>query len=395
MANFDPAAATAAYLAQIPPDAQAKAIAYTHGSHWIQVLGVLVTVVAAWLILRTGVLAGLRARLERARPRPLLAALVVVFVGLLLQALLETPWEAYSDWARDTSYGLTSQSLGGWLTQHAIEAAITTVLFSLAAMGLYAIVRKSPRRWWLWGSAVTAVFVVIAFIAAPILIAPLFNTYKAAPPGPMRDEIVRMAEANNVPSDQIYIYDGSKQSNRYTANVSGLFGTARISMSDVMFKKGADLAEVRGVVGHEMGHYVRMHVLVSVAGYSLMALVFFLAIDRLFPVVLRLTGAKGVTGLADPAGLPVVVILIALLGLLTLPLVNAISRFTEADADRFSLERINEPDGLAQALVKTAEYRAPSPGRLEEAIFYTHPSVGRRVRNAMDWKAAHPKAHAP
>ncbi|MDB5498233.1 MAG: peptidase, partial [Phenylobacterium sp.] len=82
----------------------------------------------------------------------------------------------------------------------------------------------------------------------------------------------------------------------------------------------------------------------------------------------------------------------AVISLIATPLSNAVSRIAESDADRVSLEHFNEPDGLAKALVKTIEYRAATPSRLEEVIFYDHPAVGARVRRAMDWKAMHPKA---
>ena len=194
-----------------------------------------------------------------------------------------------------------------------------------------------------------------------------------------------------MPSDKIYVYNGSKQSNRYTANAGGFLGFGRVAMSDVMFKKDADLAEVKGVVGHEMGHYVHGHVPLAGLEYGLIALAAFFLLDRLFPLGVRLLGAKGVTGLADPAGLPVVSVIFAVMALLATPLTTSLSRYSEADADRFSVEHFNEPDGLAKALVKTIEYRASSPSALEEFLFYDHPSVGRRVRAAMDWKAAHPK----
>jgi STE24 endopeptidase len=75
--------------------------------------------------------------------------------------------------------------------------------------------------------------------------------------------------------------------------------------------------------------------------------------------------------------------------LLAQPALNALSRIDEIEADRYSLETVNLPDALASALVKTAEYRYPRPTPLEEALFYDHPSVERRVRTAMEWKAAH------
>jgi STE24 endopeptidase len=83
-------------------------------------------------------------------------------------------------------------------------------------------------------------------------------------------------------------------------------------------------------------------------------------------------------------------IIASVLGLLSTPFSTTMTRVAESDADRFSLANAHEPDGLAKALVKTIAYRASSPGRLEEIIFYDHPSVERRVHRAMLWKAAHP-----
>ena len=74
--------------------------------------------------------------------------------------------------------------------------------------------------------------------------------------------------------------------------------------------------------------------------------------------------------------------------MLARPLVNASIRFGETQADQYSLETAKLPDALATALVKTAEYRYPRPHPVQEMLFYTHPSVERRIRIAMDWKAA-------
>jgi STE24 endopeptidase len=79
----------------------------------------------------------------------------------------------------------------------------------------------------------------------------------------------------------------------------------------------------------------------------------------------------------------------SLLLLLAQPVVNGMIRMGENEADQYSLETVNLPDGLASALVKTAEYRDPRPGELQEVMFYTHPSVERRVRRAIEWKANH------
>jgi STE24 endopeptidase len=387
MAHFDPVAATAAYMAQLSPAAHAKATAYTHGGHWVLLWSALISIAISLIVLRSGLLQKTRGAIANAG----LAVAAVIAVDFVVELALGLPWSVYAEWWREKGYGLTSQAFGGWFAEHLMGAGVSLVgsliLFSL----LYWLIRRAPRTWWIWGGGVAAGFVILAILIAPPLIEPLFNKYTPAPAGPMRDTVVAMARQVGVPYDKIYIYDGSKQSNRYTANVSGLFGSARVAMSDVMFKKDADLAEVRGVVGHEMGHYVRGHILWSTACYALLAVVAFFLIDRLFAPVLRLTGAKGVRGLADPAGLPVLGIIITVLMLLATPVTNTISRMMESDADHFSVVHFNEPDGLSKALVKTIEYRASSPSALEELFFYDHPSVQRRVRAAMDWKAAHPE----
>jgi STE24 endopeptidase len=388
--GFDPAAATAAYLATLSPEAHAKATAYTQGGHWVLLWTAVVGVLVSWLVLKSGVLVRVRSGVEGRKPRPWLAVLLVLLVDFVLEGMLSIPWDAYARWWREKGYGLTSQPFAGWLTEHFMQLAIGMVSSLIVYSLLYWLIRRAPRTWWLWAGVATTVVSIVFFIAGIFLIEPLFNTYKPAPPGPVRDEVVAMAKQVGVPSDKILIYNGSKQSNRYTANAGGLFGYGRVAMSDVMFKKDADLAEVRGVVGHEMGHYVRKHVLLGAAFQGVIAVVGLFLVSRLFGWAAALLGAKGVTGIADPAGFPVISIILTVLALLATPITNSFSRWVEADADHFSLVHFNEPDGLAKALVKTIEYRASSPSKVEEFIFYDHPSVGARVRAMMDWKATHP-----
>ncbi len=383
---FDPEAATAAYIDSLGPDALAKAAAYTTGGHWLLLWNLLVSALVAWLIVRSGILGRISTKVGTRRFN--LRAFVIAAVYFVVANLISLPWTLYQEWWRELSYGRTSQPLGDFLGQSALSVAIFAVLFGLFFVGVYGLMRRTGRFWWAWSGALTAFALSAFLLAGPVVIEPLFNDYKPVPGGEVRDALVVMAKQAGVPEDRIFVYDGSRQSNNFTANVSGIAGSARIAISDIAFK-GASLDEVKAVTGHEIGHYVLGHVWRTVILLSVLSVLFFFVADRTFPWFARAFGSSASIG--DPTGLPVLVFMISLLLLFAQPLVNGTIRLGENEADQYSLENVNLPDALATALVKTAEYRNPRPGELEETLFYTHPSVERRVRRAMDWKASHPR----
>jgi len=381
--EFDPEAATRAYIDSLGPEQLAKAAAYTAGNHWLLLWGLVVSAIVTWIIVRAGLLDRVAARFAGRGPN--LRAFLVSAVFLLVSTLITLPWSLYEGWWRERGYGRTSQPLGDYLGQDAIGTALTVLIGALFLTGVYALIRRTGKRWWLWSGALTAAAASFLLLLAPILIEPLFNDYKPVPPGEVRDALVVMAKEAGVPPERIFVYDGSRQSNNFTANVAGLGGSARIAISDVAFK-GASLDEVKAVTGHEIGHYVLGHVWRGVIVISVLAVVFFFLADRLYPRFARAFGSRA--ALADPVGLPILLFIVGVLGLFAQPVMNTLSRMDETESDMYSLKTVGLPDALASALVKTAEYRDPRPGALQEILFYTHPSVERRVRRAMEWKAA-------
>ncbi len=382
---FDPAAATAAYINGLGPEALAKAATYTTGGHWLLLWGLVVSGLTSWIIIRMGILDKLSNTL--AARGFALRTWIICAAFMLISALITLPWGLYEGWWREKDYGRTSQPLADYLGQSAISIGLGTVFGGLFFLGIYALIRKAGRTWWIWSGGLAAFAVSIALLISPIFIEPLFNDYKPVPQGPVRTALIEMADTANIPHDRIFIYDGSRQSNNFTANVSGVMGSARIAISDVALNK-ASLDEVKAVTGHEIGHYVLGHIWRTVVTLSLLAILMFFLADRLFPRIARLFGSN--TTIADPIGFPVMIFIIGLLSLFASPVMNGLIRIGESEADAYSMQTVNLPDALAGALVKTAEYRNPRPHPLAEMLFYTHPSVERRVRTAMDWKAAHP-----
>lgn len=379
---FNPAAETARYIDALGPDALQKSADYTSASHWMLLWGLLASAVVTWIIVRTGILDKISAKLD-ARGWGLRTWLVGV-TYFLASAIIGLPWGIYDEWGFEKSYGRTSQPLADFLMQDAIGTVISSLLGALFFLGIYALIRKAGKRWWLWSGGLAAFAGGATLLLSPVLIEPLFNEYKPLQEGPVKAALVDIAAEAGIPADRIFVFDGSRQSNNFTANVSGLFGSKRIAISDVALK-GASLDEVKAVTGHEIGHYVSGHIWRMVGVLVLLAMVLFFLADRLFPRFARLFGSDAQIG--DPVGLPVLIFTVGFLGLFAQPAMNAVVRAGEREADNYSLKHVNLPDALASALVKTAEYRYPRPSALQEAIFYTHPSVEWRVRNAMEWKA--------
>lgn len=383
--NLTPAQQAARLVDSLGPDALAQAQAYTTGNHWLLFLNVGVSLLVAFIMVRLRLLDRIADRM--AHRKPWLSTFTISAAFLIISTLIALPWTIYTNWYRERSYSLSSQPLGDFLGQMATGELIGMVLGGLFLTGVYALIRRTGQRWWLWSGGLAGVAALVGLLAGPALIEPLFNEYKPVPPGEVRTALEEIADDVDIPHDRIFMYDGSRQSDRFTANVSGIGPTARIAISDVALKQ-ASVAEVRAVTGHEAGHYKLGHIWRYAIIFPVLAMVFFFLLNRLFAPTARALGSDA--RLDEPRGLPVFAVVGSVLGLLVTPVTNTLTRVGETEADSYSLETVNEPDALATALVKTAEYRYPRPSALQEALFYTHPSVEKRALMAMEWKAAHP-----
>lgn len=385
---LDPVAATRAYMDRLSGEKRAKSDAYFEGKYWLLLWTLLYGLLVAWLLIASGVSVRVRSKIEGWTQRANIRVLLYALFYVLATTLLTLPLAWYEGFYREHQYGLSNLSLGGWMQESAINLGVEMVLGGIAITGFYLFLRKLPNSWWAWGTVGGSALLVMIIMVSPVFISPLFNTYKPLPEGELRDSILAMAHANGIPADNVYWFDASKQTKRISANVSGMFGTTRIALNDNLLNRTSP-AEIRAVMGHEMGHYVLHHVHKSLLMLSLVILAGMLFLKAGWSVVHARFGARyGVRDITDPAGLPLLSAVFSVFFFFATPVTNSITRIHEIEADYFGLNASREPDGFAEAIFKLSEYRKLEPGPMEEMIFYTHPSGYNRILAAMRWKAA-------
>ena len=384
---FDVTAATDAWIATIPADKRARSDAYYEGGYWIALWNFLLGIGLALLLLQLGWSRHLRDWAERRASHAWIAAFVYYGALAVLVALLSFPLAVYTGFIREHAYGLATQSFAGWLRDQLVGLAVSVVLGGIAIATLYAVLRRLPRSWPVWGAAVSIAFLMMGALIGPVFIAPLFNKYTPLTDARIRDPILRLARANGVAADNVWVMDASRQSTRVSANVSGFGGTERITLNDNLLRRASE-PEIEAVMGHELGHYVLHHVYAHMLFLALLVLGGFGLLRWGFDWATARWGARwGIRGIDDLAGLPLLWLIFSIYGFITAPLVNTFTRTHESAADLFALNAARQPDAQSLVMLKLADYRKLDPGPLEEIVFFDHPSGRSRVEMAMRWKA--------
>jgi STE24 endopeptidase len=383
---LDATAATQAYMARLSPEAVARSNAYFEGGHWLKLWNGLAGIAVAALLLATRPSTALRdGALRVLRWRPLADAAYGAFY-VAAGWLLTLPLSIYEGFFREHAYGLATQGFGAWFGEQLLSLLVSVVIGALLIALLYAVLRRVGDNWWGWATGVAVAFMIFGIAVAPVFVEPLFNTYKPVPDGPLKAAVLTMAKANGVPVDNVYVFDASRQTTRVSANVSGLFGTAAVRLNDNLLNRSSE-AEVRAVMGHEIGHYAMNHIPKTIVMFGVIIAFGFLFTQVVMRRMLSRWGAAWrISGPADVASLPLLAAVLSTYLLLATPLINTISRSHETEADLWGLNLAREPHGEAEVLLKLTEYRKPDPGPVEEFIFYTHPSTRTRIFNAMRWR---------
>ena len=388
-AAFDVNAATDAYLATVSGAARAKSDAYFEGGYWLILWNFLVGAGIAIFLLASKFSAQLRDFTERVTGSKTLQVAIYAPVYIFIVAVLSFPLTVYQQFLREHQYGFATQTFGSWFLEQLIGLIVGLIAGTIGLSILYAVFRRAPRSWWIWGTLVAVVLSFFGNFIAPLFVEPLFNTYKPLNDATIRDPILAMAEANQIPVKQVFEVDASRQTTRVSANVAGLLGTTRIALNDNLLKQ-CTLPEIRAVMAHEMGHYVLNHGAKLTVYFGIVALLGFAIARFFFDWALRIWGERwDVRAISDPGGLPLLMLIFVTFAFLMTPVINSITRVTEREADQFGMNCSREPDGESKVALKLGAYRKLDPGPIEEFIFFDHPSGRARIQMAMDWKAAH------
>lgn len=381
----------------LPPDLYAKAVAFAHAQYLVYFGATASTLLILFLILRLGVGVHLRDFAERrSRRLPLQTALFAPGL-LLLVGLATLPWLVF---AHRTSlrFGISVERWGAWLWDWSKDQLVTIAVGTLLAWLFCAIVRGSPRRYWLWFWLASLPLMIAAVYLAPLVLDPLFNRFEplarshpdlVAP----IERVLRNARVD-IPADHLFEMIASEKTNALNAYTTGFGSSKRVVLYDTIIRK-EPLPELMTTFGHELGHYALHHIVWGLVFGAALSLAGIYAGYRLVGAVLRRAGARlGIRGAGDLAALPLFLLFALAVSFVADPLTNAVSRVIEHQADVYSLEvtegAIPQPGEAAARAFQTegeTDLAIPDPNPAIVWWLYSHPPVRERLRFALAWQA--------
>jgi Zn-dependent protease with chaperone function len=364
------------------PEASELALRYYRSGNVIWAIEQVLGLALPALLLFTGWSARLRtfaASVGRGHFYPTL----IVYLALvaLLLFVVELPLTVYVGYVREHAYGLSAQRFSKFAGDQLKGLAVGLVVGALIIWVPYLLLGRSPTRWWLWTGALALPFFMLVLLVTPVYIAPLFNKF-----GPMKDkalesQVLAVAAQAGVEGARVFEVNKSVDTEKVNAYVTGVGKTKRIVLWDTLLARLTP-AETRFVVGHELGHYVLGHVWINIFVSWMLTLLGLFAAHRTAGFLLARFGERfGFTRLADPASLPLLMLLLSLFSFLISPAALALSRYHERQADRFGLDLTRDNHAAATAFValQRQNLAVPRPGFLYKILRASHPPIGERV----------------
>jgi Zn-dependent protease with chaperone function len=294
---------------------------------------------------------------------------------------IDLPLSYYQGFVRQHAYDLSNQTFGKWFGDSLKELMVGIAGGVLFLWVPYLLLKKSPRRWWLYTGILMVPFLFFVMLISPIWIDPLFNKF-----GPMNDkaleaEILALADQAGIAGGRVYEVNKSIDTKAVNAYVTGFMNTKRIVLWDTIIAKLKE-KELLFVMGHEMGHYVLDHVIKGILFFSVLILLTLYAAYRVSGALInKFKDRWGFDRLSDIASLPLIILLVSVFSLVITPIALTFSRYQEHEADRFGLEITQTNHAAATAFVKLQQENLgnPRPGLLYKLWRASHPTLGDRI----------------
>lgn len=293
------------------------------------------------------------------------AALVVV--ALDLAAL---PLDFWSGYVRERSWGFSTQSLGGWVGDHVKGIAVSVVLAAAGWLGAVGLGRELPSWWAVPGAIAAALVVAFLLFVSPLVLEPLFNTFRPLDDAALSSRLRSLAANAGAPVREVLVADASRRTNKVNAYVSGLGASRRVVVWDTLLE-AVDPAGVALVVAHELGHRRLRHVAKLTAAA--------MAAAALVVVVLRI-----IISTPHARDLPIAVLVLVGAQFVLAPLLAALSRRFERQADLFALRTTGELGTFERVMTVLARRNLGDlmPPRLAYYLLFTHPTAPERLASA-------------
>ena len=379
----------------LSPEKYEKAVAYSRATYRLHFLGAAYSLALLLIILSLRLSPLFRDWAERVSRRRFIQAIVFVPLLLITFDLLKSPLDAYRHHL-NVHYAISVQGWGSWAWDWAKGELIQLIIASILAYILYGVIRRSPRRWWLYCGLASVPLLTFLMFIQPVIIEPLF--YKFEPLAVTQPALVEQIEKEvqhaglAIPRERMFEMNASEKLNAIDAYVTGFGSSARIVVLDTTIAK-MSTPETLFVAGHEMGHYVLGHIpkgiAFSCALIILVLLLIYFAINR---TLARKQRRWAIRGLDDWASLPAILLFLYLFFFLAEPASNSFSRYQEHQADVYGLEVIHGlvPDSsetAAEAFQTLGEVDLadPNPGALIEVWLYSHPPLAERLTFAHEY----------
>ena len=379
----------------LTPDQLRRAIEYARARHILYFAGTAWGMAVLALVLALHLGPRFRDWAEAATPKRILQAYLFAPLLLLTIDVLELPVSMYGH-RLSVVYDQSIQPWGSWFWDWTKGELLEFALAGALLWVLYAVIRRSRRRWWFWFWVATLPMIVFLMFIEPLVIEPMFFDF--TPLAGKQPALVAQIEkvvargGLTIPPDRMFEMNASSKLKSVNAYVAGIGASKRVVVWDTTIQK-MTMPETLFVFGHEMGHYVLGHIWLGMALAAAGILVsLFLAYHGMNWALARWGGRWGIRGLDDWASLPVLLLAVSILGFFGQPISNYFSRVMEHDADIYGLEVIHGivPDSsqaAARGFQKLGEISLddPAPSPFIEFWLYDHPSIRDRVRFAAEY----------